>query len=883
MKNLFIGFTIFFSFGVATADPVVKISLLTNKIILVHFDEGFLSPALYGQPEDNDTLTVSVLDTTSAIISNNYGILSLDDSNYSTVQNPINIYRKSKPTAFKNDCDSWGLIPYYNTNGCINNSVDHADEHFIYLELTNELVQGKTYTITLTNILSSPETFDLIYDETQLRSEAVHVNNIGYSTGATAKYAYVYSWLGDGGSLDLSAYANNQFSLIDQTNGAVAYTGTLKFRKDKTTIETFQNNPLETPDQNFIGAEVYECDFSNFNTPGLYAISIEGIGSSFKFEISCNVLRKPFESVMKGIFNNRSGVTIDNPNTEALRNAPHNPISTPGFNGQLKYTSTTICDVSDADASANDRPLWEAGILGNIEDSYGWYQDAGDWDAYLRHMDVPAKLMFTYEHFSSNFIDGQLNIIESGNGIPDILDEARWLIRFYKRLKDETESKGWTDGGIPGGRIFGDLWGEDLGPNDIIRGSWDDNDRTWVVSGQDAFSSYMYAGLCAHLDWIYTQFGFVDPENINWQQEAIDAYNWAVSNSSQGDYCQDDLLDEFRLYAAAALYRSTSLTTYESDFVDTWDYLDYSLTSVLDGNPAFGGFIYQNTDLSKDPTVDQETIDIIELTSDFILLDNVDLRACRWGGNHFFPMLVGHGTTPFVFEGLIGMKVIESTNPSKAADYLESLYNTVDYFLGNNPLNMTWISGLGERSPQGILHLDSWATGDGQVKAGIVPYGPWRSENFGSGVGSFSHVWPEQWVYPAFSSWPGHERWFEQRYSPLTSEFTIDQNLVNAAATYGALSGEYDCNMVSGLSNIEVSTGCIEVKPNPSDNYFVIQGVLPEYIINVINAQGAVVLQVPNEGSEILINTDHLGSGIYFVNVSNSSNNNLCTQKIIKM
>jgi hypothetical protein len=42
-------------------------------------------------------------------------------------------------------------------------------------------------------------------------------------------------------------------------------------------------------------------------------------------------------------------------------------------------------------------------------------------------------------------------------------------------------------------------------------------------------------------------------------------------------------------------------------------------------------------------------------------------------------------------------------------------------------------------------------------------------------------------VYPEIDAWPGNERWFDNRCSPMNSEFTIHQNLAPTAALFGFL------------------------------------------------------------------------------------------------
>ena len=133
---------------------------------------------------------------------------------------------------------------------------------------------------------------------------------------------------------------------------------------------------------------------------------------------------------------------------------------------------------------------------GPIE-SAGWYQDAGDWDSYETHLRVAQELLLAYELAPKNFRDGELNIPESRNGLPDILDEAAWLPRFCHRLRHELLRKGYGTGGI-GLRIAGDAFGDDEKTlpdgKKVGQGSWEDVHRTWAASGEDPWSTYRYAG-----------------------------------------------------------------------------------------------------------------------------------------------------------------------------------------------------------------------------------------------------------------------------------------------------------------------------------------------------------------------------------------------------
>ena len=80
----------------------------------------------------------------------------------------------------------------------------------------------------------------------------------------------------------------------------------------------------------------------------------------------------------------------------------------------------------------------------------------------------------------------------------------------------------------------------------------------------------------------------------------------------------------------------------------------------------------------------------------------------------------------------------------------------------------------------------AWYNGTGRFHPGIVPYGPWVKQKE-EGQGPWDHDWANKSAYPAIAQWPGAERWFANRCSPLNSEFTIHQTIAPSAAMYGIL------------------------------------------------------------------------------------------------
>ncbi|MFW6257353.1 MAG: cellulase N-terminal Ig-like domain-containing protein, partial [Prolixibacteraceae bacterium] len=624
------------------ASDIIDVAALNSKTILLHFDDGYVRYHQKGESRSNEWVIAEPLDITKAEDALNFQIKSADGF-YAEPKNPLNVKRKTKGTEFTWLCQSWSQAV-----GCVNSDADHAKEHWLYLHLPEPLEQGQKYVITTNDVAGNGNSWELEFNLEENRSEAIHVNLVGYDPRAPKKYGYVYHWGGSAGSIDFSEYSGNNFYLIDNQTKEKVYTGKLEFRKSKTNIETRQAN--DTPNQNFLGADVWECDFSDFNTPGEYILAVDGIGRSFPFKIKKDIYRLPYYTSIRGLYHNRSGIALEEPYTEFTRPAPHNPLKTPGFKGKLLYTTSRFIDWKNLNHSKDDLPAIEDGIQGAI-DTWGWYQDAGDWDGYFWHMKIPAVLMLTWEIAPEKFADGELNIPEGENGIPDILDEASWLIRFYHRTRHAIMEKGYGTGGV-GSRVAPDWYGhaEDGTP------SYEDTGK-WIISGEDPFTTYFYAGLAGHYAAVLNKLGVEDPNGTDWQKEAEEAFNWAKNNTKTKDTNPDNVHDynihNFQLYAAASLFRLTGDEKYAQLIEQRTASLEGN--KVLDEDEKWGTYslvVSDEFDLGNQPLMDK--LKNAVLTTADQKNNSVEQRACRYGGNIWMPMLIGQGTTPRVFEIMLG-------------------------------------------------------------------------------------------------------------------------------------------------------------------------------------------------------------------------------------
>jgi endoglucanase len=780
LRSVLLTAGIVFLAGNASSSDVVNVFAINSRIIVIHFDDGYVRYHKRGESRQNDRVVSDPLNVSAASNPSNY-VITAPDGYYDTARNPIKIERKSKGTEFTWLCQSWSQ-----STGCVNSSPDHAKEHWIYLHLPEPLKEGLKYVISTGNMAGNGSEWDIDFSADKNRTESVHVNLVGYDPRAPQKYGYVYHWSGSGGSIDFSAYAGNTFRLINNQTGEEAFTGTLTFRKNKNNAETLQ--PNDTPMQNFLGADVYECNFSEFNIHGEYVLAVDGIGCSFPFRIKPDIYRHPFYTSIRGLYHNRSGIELQEPYTSYTRPAPHNPLSTPGFEGKLYYTSSRFVDWIDTNHSAADLPAIEAGIKGPV-DTWGWYQDAGDWDGYFSHLKVPVMLMLTWEIAPEKFADGELNLPEGENGVPDILDEARWLIRFLHRTRHEIMDRNYGTGGV-GSRVAPD-WYKPAG--DGVP-SWLDKGK-WIISGEDPFTTYFYAGLAAHYAAILKKLDIADSEGIDWQKEAEEAYDWALANTLEGDADPAkrhslDLLN-FRYYAAVGLFRLTGDDKYLQIINIVLSKI--SSNTILDEDMKWGTY---SLAVASEKTGLENMLQKINgavLATAEQKYTSIDHRATRYGGNIWLPMVIGQGTTPRVFEIMMGHYISRTAAPSRTEGYLAGLYTTADYFLGANPHNMTWITNVGVRYPERVMHLDSWYSDSGEIIPGITPYGPWRDQQTSSTIGPWDLHWPYKTLYPeGINNWPGHERWYNNYTTPMNAEFTVHQNTILSAVVYGYLCDEPD-------------------------------------------------------------------------------------------
>ncbi|MBN1456774.1 MAG: hypothetical protein JW912_02865, partial [Sedimentisphaerales bacterium] len=249
----------------AFAAKLVGIKVIDKDYVQVNFidgevnfvDDGLGSTAYTSNHDTANNYVVlygTALNTTNAVLPANWIIKSTDDANYGTTGlNPTNCYRKSKLNGMAEmDWD----VPANDW------SYEYTMEHTVYLKLPHSMKQADSYTVeinanTNSDVLSQTVDFDIFNS----RSEAVHVNLVGYLSDASIKAVDLYIWMGNGGARDYSAFQGNTVYIYDVNTSAAQAVGTVAFWKSSGSDVFWYN---------FTQSDVWKADFTGFNTPGTY-------------------------------------------------------------------------------------------------------------------------------------------------------------------------------------------------------------------------------------------------------------------------------------------------------------------------------------------------------------------------------------------------------------------------------------------------------------------------------------------------------------------------------------------------------------------------------------------------------------------------------------
>ena len=439
------------------------------------------------------------------------------------------------------------------------------------------------------------------------------------------------------------------------------------------------------------GDRIQVADFSRFQSEGRFYIEVPGVGNSWSFSIGRSIYRRAFYLTMRAFYGQRCGTAVDLGR------------EFPGF-------KHAVCHLAGGYHPSS-------GKSGPRLSTKGWH-DAGDYGRYVVNSGIStAELLWTWELFGNRIEHLSLNIPESQNSTPDILDEVRWNVDWMLTMQD-------GDGGV---------WPKQTS----------ERFADFVMPENDALLSYVigtgktpYKSSTATADFavamaiagrVYKSFD--DAFAKRCLTAAKKAWTWLEKNPNvtfrnpegvlTGEYGDRDPRDEI-LWAAAELWRTTKQRIYERYF------LKHYRAQISAGPPSWQrvGPLALWTYL-LDPRSNKNARETIRQST----LKAADEIVARIAKNGYRNSLTGKdyvwGSNGVVANSGVQLLIANAVKPD--AGYAEAALENLHYLLGRNTFSLSWVTQLGENPFRHPHHRPSQADGNSEPWPGLLSGGPNRS------------------------------------------------------------------------------------------------------------------------------------------------------------
>ena len=439
---------------------------------------------------------------------------------------------------------------------------------------------------------------------------------------------------------------------------------------------------------------VQAADFSSLKAPGNYYIEIAGVGRSWPFAIGPDVYDRAFYLTMRGFYGQRCGTAVDmGPEFAAYKHpACH-------LNGEFHESS----------GKQGPRP--------NIG---GWH-DAGDYGRYVVNSGISTgSLLWAYEIFPAKVGKVKLNIPETGNGTPDILNEARFNLEWMLKMQDD-------DGGAWHKQTSTHFSGfvmpqDDTLPSEVI--------GTGSAPFKSTCATADLAAVAAIAARVYAPFDkkFAE-QNL---AAAKKAWQWTEKNPnvtfknppgvSTGEYGDNNCSDE-RLWAAAELWRTTGDASYNQYFLANYK----NFTELLRKPDAeswrqvapMGLWAYA---MAKPKGTDAKAAaEIRQLTT--AAAQEVAKETAK-NGYHVSLLTKDYvwGSNGVVANYGLQLLVANSFSPNPA--FVNTALDNLHYLLGRNAFSLSWVTQLGANPYRYPHHRPSGADDNPEPWPGLLSGGP---------------------------------------------------------------------------------------------------------------------------------------------------------------
>ncbi len=404
-------------------------------------------------------------------------------------------------------------------------------------------------------------------------------------------------------------------------------------------------------------------DFSEIAEEGTYYIKNDAGEVSHSFRIGKDVYRSLQKDLTKALYYQRCGCGLK---------AEHA--------GEYAHE---CCHIEDA-------ALWENPAV-KKEVRGGWH-DAGDFGRYISPAAVTVgHLLYAFTLFPSSF-EEELRIPESGNGVPDVLNECRYELEWMLKMQDDE------------GGAYHKLTSQMHAPFIMP----EEDKEQFYLFPVSSMATADYAASMALASRVYRAYDEAFADRL--LLAAKTAYGWLEKHPeyvgfhnpegcNTGEY-DDECDSDERLWAAAEMLVTTGEKKYQDRVTEL---LQEKLTLVDFGWTDVSGFASLSilTDAAK--RADAKTAAVLQKAV-FAEADRLaevakksgygvamEAKDYVWGSN----MVVLNRGMLLILAAMLAEKSGDKTAQEK---YIETALGQIHYLLGRNAVDYSYVTGYGEHA-----------------------------------------------------------------------------------------------------------------------------------------------------------------------------------------
>ncbi len=445
------------------------------------------------------------------------------------------------------------------------------------------------------------------------------------------------------------------------------------------------------------------ADFSAFQKVGKYVVSIPNIGYSYTFQIKPNVHREAAIASLKGFYYQRASTALPEK-----------------YAGKWHREAGHLDDKILIHPSAATAQRPEGTVISSPR---GWY-DAGDYNKYIVNSGITmGTLLSLYEDHPDFFKNFEANIPESGNKIPDLLDETLWNLRWMLTMQDP------NDGGVYH-KLTNPAFDKMVMPDKAT------NPR--YIIQKNVIASLDFAAVMAQASRILRKHEKVLPKLADSCLNAsVKAWNWAKQNPTivyrqnemnknfdpditTGGYEDRNDADEW-IWASAELYITTKDDSYYKSVnlypetnlqLPTWNQVRMLAYYSLIRNEK----LLTNLGKSDLPNLKKT---ILNFANNLLL--NTENQA--------FNTVMGKSAKDYMWGSSShaanqGIALLQAFQISQDEKYLTGALGNLDYLLGRNATGYSFLTGFGSKQVMFPHHRPSEADRIVEPVPGLLSGGP---------------------------------------------------------------------------------------------------------------------------------------------------------------